>query len=511
MLHKKIKILIGLFMAVILCSCSTAKEEVDTFTILSSSENKDLEQMLTEFASENKINLSFEYTGSLNIPSKITSEQNKYDAVWSSNSIWNASIPSSVLKYSKAISINPVIFAVKQSKYYSLNFSKDTVVSDLVSAVESNNLKFLMPSVTQTNSGASAYLGFLNCLAGNPPVLTEEDLDSKILHENLKKLFNGVLRNSGSDEYLIDIFSLGDYDAVVNYESSLIKLNKKLIKEKKEPLIFIYPSDGVSISDSPFAYVDNKNDNKLEEFKLLQNFLLSQNVQKKLEETGRRTSYGGLVSNDDVFKASYGIDKNSYLSPIKYPASSVIKKALTLYQDLLRKPAAVVFCLDYSGSMTGAGNMQLVDAMNKILNHEEASKDLIQFSEKDKIFVIPFESEIRWIKSAESGVDTYNLIYKIKTEEPYGNTNIYKPIENAMEVLSDFDSETFTKSIVLMTDGKSNEGYINSNGYNIPVYSIMFGQANPEQLNQLSKVSKGKTFDGKKSLVDAFKEIRAYN
>ena len=36
-------------------------------------------------------------------------------------------------------------------------------------------------------------------------------------------------------------------------------MNKKLVSEGKEPLYAIYPVDGVSISDSPFGYIDNKN------------------------------------------------------------------------------------------------------------------------------------------------------------------------------------------------------------------------------------------------------------
>ena len=155
------KIAIVLLLAVLLfslCSCSfdDSKAKDNSFTVLSSSENKDLEQMLLEFAEKNKIDLKFEYTGSLNIPSMIKSSQKDYDAVWSSNSIWNASISNSILKNSKSISVNPVIFAVKESRYKDLGFSKDTVVNDLVQAVEAGNLKFLMPSVTQTNSGASA-------------------------------------------------------------------------------------------------------------------------------------------------------------------------------------------------------------------------------------------------------------------------------------------------------------------------------------------------------------------
>lgn len=508
-MYKKLAVI--LLLAVLLLSLSACSGAEDTFTILSSSENQDLEPMLKEFAQKNDINLKFEYTGSLNIPSMVTSSQKDYDAVWSSNSIWNASIPSSVLKNSKSISINPVIFAVKESRYQALGFSKDTVVRDLVQAVEAGNLKFLMPSVTQTNSGASAYIGFLNSLAGNPPVLTEEDLQSPALQESLKTLFKGVVRNSGSDEYLIDIFKEGDYDALVNYESSLIELNKQLIESNREPLRFIYPSDGVSVSDSPFAYIDNNDSVKLENFNKLQSFLLSADTQQKLESMGRRTTYGGLVSNDEVFKESYGIDKNAYLSPIKYPASTVIKSALNLYQDLFRKPVAVAFCLDYSGSMSGQGNRQLVAAMEKILDYALASEDMIQFSEQDQIFVIPFASEPKWVDATAFGSDTAMLISKIKETQPGGGTDIYQPVEHAIELLKDFDADVYTKSIVLMTDGASDGRFSRNTSYNIPVFSIMFGEAYPQQLDDISELTKGKTFDGRIDLINAFKEIRAYN
>lgn len=512
-MYKRIAAVILLASLVLsICSCSFENigDKDNKFTILSSSENKDLEQMVMKFAKSNKIDLQFKYTGSLNIPNMIKSSQEDYDAIWSSNSIWNASISNSVIKNSKSISVNPVIFAVKESKYKELGFDSDTVVIDLVRSVEAGNLKFLMPSVTQTNSGASAYIGFLNCLAGNPPVLTEEDLESKELQESLQTLFKGVVRNSGSDEYLIDIFNEGDYDALVNYESSLIELNNQLIKSNKESLRFIYPFDGVSVSDSPFAYVDNDDDYKLEIFNKLQSFLLSEETQQKLEGMGRRTTYGGLVSNSEVFKESYGINRNAYLSPIKYPTIPVIRRALNLYQDLFRKPSVVAFCLDYSGSMAWEGNEQLVGAMEKILNYILASEDMIQFSEKDKIFVIPFASNIKWVDSA-SGRDTANLVSRIKDTSVDGGTDIYKPIEHAIELLKDFDGDLYTKSIVLMTDGQSTGSFSYSLYCDIPVFSIMFGSACPEQLDEISKFTSGKTFDGRTDLINAFKEIRGYN
>lgn len=43
-----------------------------------------------------------------------------------------------------------------------------------------------MSSATQTNTGATAYLGFLATLAGNPEILKVEDLDNVELRENVK-------------------------------------------------------------------------------------------------------------------------------------------------------------------------------------------------------------------------------------------------------------------------------------------------------------------------------------
>ncbi|HHY26338.1 MAG TPA: solute-binding protein [Desulfitobacterium dehalogenans] len=496
-----------------LSACTPGKGGADVFTVLSSSENKDLEPLLTEFAQKNEIDLRFEYTGSVIISDMIKSSPQDYDAVWFSSSIWNASIPNSVLKNSKSISVNPVIFAVKESRYKALGFSRDTVVNDLVEAVEARNLKFLMPSVTQTNSGASAYIAFLNCLAGNPLVLTEEDLTSPALQERVEKLFKGVVKNYGGDEHLIDIFQEGDYDALASYESSLIELNKQLIESNKEPLLFIYPSDGVSVSDSPFAYIDNNDSEKLEIFNKLQDFLLSADTQQKLEGLGRRTTYGGLVSNVEVFKESYGTDKNAYLSPIKYPASPVLKRALALYQDLFRKPAAVVFCIDLSFKVSAKPNKELVAAVEKILIRELAVEDMIQFSEKDKIFVITFGDIFKKSFSIQSAADAEASIFWIKDTVVMENgANIYEPVEHAITILNDFDSEIYTKSIVLMAAGESRgDGFSPDTSYDIPVFSIMFGKATPEQLDKISRLTGGKTFDGRTDLIKAFKAIRGYN
>ena len=67
----------------------------------------------------------------------------------------------------------------------------------------------------------------------------------------------------------------------------------------------------------------------------------------------------------------------------KISSTEVIKLALNLYQTEFRKPIRVAFCLDYSGSMTGQGYTELVNAMNYILS-EESAEDFYNFQKEIK-------------------------------------------------------------------------------------------------------------------------------
>lgn len=277
---------------------------------------------------------------------------------------------------------------------------------------------------------------------------------------------------------------------------------------------------GVSISDSPLAYIDNSDENKLEQFKKIQTYILSNAGQQELMRTGRRVWYGGTNENTDktVFNPSWGIDTTKYLVPVKYPSTAVIKTALGIYQTELRKPVHAVFCLDYSGSMYGDGNKQLVEAMDYILDKDKASKNLLQFSEKDKISIIPFSGNILAKWHTDNGTDTSKLIKSIKNLNPTGQTNIYLASQTGLDILKSEDANKYNTSIILMTDGVSNMGSFyqlkasyNSIKKDIPIYSIMFGDASSEQLDEIAKLTNAKVFDGRTNLLEAFKQVRGYN
>lgn len=492
------------------------------FRIISSSENKNLENILQDFARKEGLELSFEYAGTIDIMEKLNAGE-QYDAVWVSNSIWLYMLDSSVVRISnsKSTSINPVVFGISESKAKKLGFiGKDVYTRDIIDAIKSGNLKFSMSNPTQTNTGATAYLGLLTTLAGSPEVLREENLQNEKLKTDLVSLFSGLERSSGSEDFLEELFLNGSYESVVTYESSIINMNKKLEQQGKETLYTLYPIDGVSISDSPFAYIDKKDEKKAETFIKLQSYILSNEGQKKLAETGRRTWYGGINENADktVFNPDWGIDTKKYISPIKYPGTEIIKSALTLYQTEFRKPIHTVFCLDYSGSMQGDGYNQLKSAMEYILTEEMASKNLLQYTEKDKITVIPFSTGVIDTWSTNNGSQTEDLLYRISKMSPNGSTNIFDTCIEALSILDKEDLNKYNVSVILMTDGMSNVGksstlisYYKRLRKDIPIYSIMFGSAYEYELNDIAELTNAKVFDGKTDLLKAFKEVRGYN
>ncbi len=493
----------------------------NTLRVLSSYENADLEKNIKKFARKEKIKVAFTYMGDLDIIDELNSNSKNYDAVWISNSMWLYMLDNPYLASdSKSISISPVVFGVKKTKAKELGLDSGNVTNnDILNLISNKSLKYVMPSVTKTNTGATAYIGFLNSLANNPEVLTEEHLKDEALATKLTNLFSGVERVSGDEDFLEEMFVNNDeYEAVIADEASLININKNLKSRNKEELYLIYPTDGVAVNDSTLGFIKN-NPDKEEKFLTIQNYLLSDEGQNMLKDVGRRTWYGGINAdvNKEVFNPDWGIDTTKYLNVTKFPSKKIITEAINLYIEKLRKPTHVVFCLDYSGSMDGNGITELIDAMEYILDYNSESADRLQFSKDDKITVIPFNHEVSATWKADSGLQTKSLIEKISDRPVGGGTALYDAIIAGLKVLKN-ESDDYTKTIIAMTDGEVNIGsfkelstYYKKLKEKIPVYSITFGDAVEDELSEIAELTNAKVFDGKTNLLKAFKEVRGYN
>ena len=489
--------------------------------ILSGSENQELEPILEDFSRESGIRVEMTYQGSLDIMRVLEQDEIAYDAVWPASSLWlNVGDTGHRVKHGESISISPVVFGIRQSLAEELGFvGREVSVRDILDAITAGKLKFCMTSATQSNSGASAYIGFLYALLGNPDMITEEDLENEQLQSDIQALLSGVDRSSGSSDWLKDMFLEGGYDAMVNYECLIIQANEELESRGEETLYVVYPYDGLTLADSPLGYVDNGDDDKETAFLELQEYLLSEDVQNEIQRTGRRTGYTGISDeNRDVFRTDWGVQPDRVLSTMRMPSTDVLFQALNLYQTDFKKPSLSIYCLDYSGSMSGKGNEQLVAAMEQLLIQENAEKNFLQAS-KDEVNVLIFfdDQVLAEYTAVGSGAELEALYDRVESQDTGSGTDMYVAAEEALKVLSHYDLSQYTPAVILMTDGMSGGSFdafmeqYQELGEDVPVFSIMFGDADSEQLEELAEATNARVFDGREDLIDAFRKVKGYN
>ena len=525
-IHRIYKTLLWLFLAFLLGACGGGVGGSRRFTIISGSENETLAPIIAEYGRKTGIDFEITYKGSVDIMLELAGGDFDYDAVWPANGLWvSLGDRQRKVKHLASIMTSPVVFGIRRSVAERLGYiGRDVKGSDILRDIRGGKLSFMMTSATQSNSGASAYLGFLYALAGNPDVLTRDHLTSPALQSDIRDLLGGINRSSGSSGWLKDLFLSSDYEAMVNYEAVLIETNRELEASGRELLYFVYPIDGTAIADSPLGYYDSKDTGKEKTFLKLQEYLKSAPVQESIAREGRRTGIAGTSAAMDpkVFRREWGIDPDRILTPIRMPQEDILSEALRLYQTEFRKPSFAVYALDYSGSMAGAGERQLKDAMALLLDPELSAPFMLQPGREDRILVLPFSGGILDVWEARGGDSAQLAALKARIEnlKPTGRTDIYTPaIEALMLIAKSGVYGSTISSVVLMTDGESNTGRTYSDlekqwkelGLDVPVFCILFGEASRDQLETIAELTRARIFDGRKDLVAAFRQVRGYN
>ena len=507
-----------------------------TLKIASGSENKEAAEAIQHAVDASNVAVELHYMGSLDIMHLLQNGGEDYDAVWPASSMWiSMGDTNHIVKDAQSTSTTPVVFGIAQSKAEELGWAdasgntSSPTTAEILQAVQDGKLTFAMTSATQSNSGASAYLAFLTALKGTDGPLSAADLGTSQLTDQVAQLLAGVDRSSGSSDWLKDMV-VADPDAhpaMVNYESLVSQANRELEEAGHEPLMVIYPADGIAVSDSPLGYVDRGQDSTVEQaFEDFQQALGDKDATLALERVGRRTGLGGKVVNADdaqvqqAFSPAWGIvDDASVLRSIPLPAADVITQALTMYQTSLKKPSYTIWVVDYSGSMYGEGKDGVVSGLEQALDPSLAAESMIQPTGDDVNVLIPFSTDADAPVTA-TGSDTEGLLSAARAREATGGTDIYAGLEKALGYAKDAVADgRYTVAIALMTDGQSDTWNRNEffddyrdAGLDVPVFSIMFGEADSSQLDELSELSNGRTFDGRTGdLAAVFRQVKGYN
>jgi Ca-activated chloride channel homolog len=496
------------------------------FTIVSGSENESLEPLVQRFCQQRRVRCEMTFKGSLDIGLSLRPGQTlEADAVWPASGVWiDLYDTERRVRDLQSIYQTPVVLGVRMSKARELGWINRPVrMADILRAVDSGRLSFLMTSATQSNSGASAYLAMLAAALGSPDTMTAEQLDDPRVLDVARRMLRGVARSSGSSGWLGQLYrdtaiEGRPYDAMWNYEAVLKETNDALREHNLETLWAVYPVEGSSVADAPLGYVERGQPERTEAFfHDLQAFLTSPEAQAEIARLGRRIPLGRAAPA--AAEPQWNFDPSRLVTAITPPDPDVIRRALNLYQEALRRPSLTVLCLDFSGSMEDEGERQLQEGMRFLLTPERASEALVQWGSQDKIFVIPFNDQaLDAIAGTAEPADQARMLAAVSARAANGGTDMYACGVRALEVMrDDLNTGRFLPAIVMMTDGRSEGdaaaflGAWRADGHAVPVFGVTFGDADREQLDRLATETHARVFDGTSSLADAFRSTRGYN
>ncbi len=502
-----------------------------TLRVLAGSELQDLQPVLDEAQKATGVSVKFEWTGTLDGADAVSSGRadGKYDAVWfpSNQYLRLDQAGKSKVLTETPVMVSPVAIGVRSSVLADLGWGDGSKVTwaQIGDAAAGGKLAYGMSDPSRSNSGFSTLVAVASAFSGAGAALTEADVQKAT--PQLKQFFTGQKMTSGSSGWLAQAYAKaepGRIGALVNYESVLLSMNKTLPADRQ--LTVVRPVDGVVSADYPLSLLSSSGEAQHDAFKRLTAYLLKDDVQKRISETTLRRP----VSAGAAPAAGLPTDRRKELP---FPGTRAVADGLLAsYQNDLRRPSRTVYVLDTSGSMMGQRLDSLKTALGRLTGADD-TRGLRRFRNREQVSLLSFASKVKWTKShvvppsgSSPGPETELAAINadVQSLQAEGGTALYDSLEQAYKVIEQQQAEAhddrFT-SIVLMTDGESNEGATDGDfrkfhdalpaaEKSIPIFPIKFGEAAVGQLQGIADVSGGKLFDGGGSLDGVFEEIRGY-
>jgi Ca-activated chloride channel family protein len=507
---RKFGILIATVAILTACNQSSNKNQStissDTFSIIGGSELKILEPVVKDAQEKLGFPINIKYSGTIEGVDAVKSGAN-YDAAWFGNAKYFYDSPESSkrIKLSEKIMFSPVIVGVKESSFTKNNLKTDGIYTwkDIASWVKDKKMTYAMTDPSVSNTGYVALMGVVYATANKGENIKLVDVNQSVL----KDFFKGQKVTAKSSNWIMDVFNNdASIDFVVNYESAILNNPSKLIP--------VYPSEGIVTSDYPILLLNSE---KTEQYKKLVAYLKSNEIQSKLVNDYKiRSISSDVMTNQKVF------DQSKLLVEMPFnPDTSLSDSILSSYFNDYKKPAKFAFVIDTSGSMGGDREKLLKDSMNQLIT-DKLSK-YANIRNRESVFVIPFSSQPYDLKTFDSN-QKQQLNSYIQNLKMDGGTAMYDAVAQALVELKkdkDINHDEFRYSVIVLTDGMTNQGasfqqfqeWFIQKGFDkqdMRVFAISFGDADINQLNSLTQLTKGSVFDGKTSLGAAFKEIRTY-
>jgi Ca-activated chloride channel family protein len=488
-----------------------------TLNVIAGSELKDLEPYFDRIAKATGVRIVPTYSGTLAGIDRIRGGE-AFDAAWFANDRYLLlGDTAHRVKAQERIMLSPVVVGVKASIAKSFGWTPTGVTWKAIGEKsDSGAFRFAMTNPASSNSGFSAVIAVASALAGASDVLKVSDVNAA----RLRAFFRGQALTAGSSGWLIDAYvhDEGRLDGVINYESSLLALNRS--GRLHEQLVLLYPKEGIVTADYPLVLLD---ESKRPLFDKVVAYLKSDDFQSTLaRETFRRPVVAGVAVPSELPK--------TVINEVAFPNSlAAVDGILLRYLNENRVPAHSFYVIDTSGSMQGDRIDGVRSALGALAGDDPSlTGRFARFQDREKITLISFSSDVTdpvdlTMQSADDP-KTLSAVRNYATGlRAGGNTAIYCALEKALATAgADRAADGLRyRSIVLMTDGENNECDSESDfeekyaalprELKVKIFPILFGEGNVKELQALADVTGGKLFDSKnESLSDVFKEIRGY-
>lgn len=477
-----------------------------TLRVLASSELADMKPVLARVEKDTGIKVRPTYMGTLDAVELLAEGRAKgsYDAVWLSSNDYLRLRPETAKQVVSETSVmsSPVAIGVRNETVQKLGWKPEDVTwSDVEKAVADGGLTYGMTDPSRSHSGFSTLVSVASGLADAQSALTDADVARAA--PRLKEFFAGQKLTSGSSGWLAAAYDRrGDVDALLNYESVL---------ESRGDLTVIRPRDGVVTADYPLSSLASTGEDVRDDVRRLSDALRTPDIQRLITE---RTLRRPVVAS---VPPAAGLD-TTRRRELPFPGGrSVADGLLDAYENELRRPSRTVYVLDTSGSMEGDRLDRLKTALTELTG---------DFRDREEVTLMPFGSDVKSVRThvvrpehPKAGLD--GIRADTRGLSAGGDTAIYTSLRKAYEHLGTGDRDTFT-SIVLMTDGENTEGAspadfdafyrrLPAAQKQIPVFPILFGDSDQEELRHIADLTGGRLFDAQQGSLDgAFEEIRGY-
>ncbi|MDG0856976.1 vWA domain-containing protein [Roseateles puraquae] len=512
--------------------------------VLATSDLKDIEPLAGQIKAATGVDVQFRFGGTMESTQEVLSGDSAGkpapDVAWFANAKYLLSDAAGQrkVKLQEKIMLSPMAVGVSRSDAEKNGWTKPDARltwADITRAAKAGKLQYALSNPATSNQGFMALLGVVAAAGGKGEALTAADVDRGAIADFLK----GYKIVGDNSTYLAEQFIKGQgtrANAFINYESWLLSLNAS--GKLREPLHLIYPFEGVSTADYPFMLL---NDARRADYQKVVDYLKSDPAQLWLaRQTLRRPIKPEVAAQVADILPARGMQVELPFSPDRQLADGLIDA----YLNEFRRPIASTFVLDTSGSMQGKRREQLVEAIHYLAGADASLTGRVaKLTNRERLWFLPFSDRVgepvrfeipagsRVVKGVAPQVDTDAKLAELKRVRDTadelrmsGGTAMYDAVLTGLQNMLEERKRNpdYQYSVVAFTDGKSNMGrrlddfkrayeQLPEDVRGIPVFMVLFGEADAADLKALVEITGGKVFDARKTpLYAVFKDIRAY-